>query len=672
MRRAACQSGVAARRTRQSAALLGHWRRPSRSFGQLAAPVQQPAAPPRKAEAAPAAAGVKAEEGVAGTTPEFLDLQSLVRRLSRELPAAPQRGEPIDEAVVERVSALLRQTRLNPREWRQHAVFRRGRYTRNIVGYSPGQFVALLLCWERGQQSPIHDHSGAHCFIKMLGGTLREERFAWEASGGAGAEVLEDGMLSAAKASSSVGFMHDSKGLHRISNPSTEEAAVSLHIYSPPFSDCLVFPPTGAEPRRAPMVSVNLPSASERAPPTPALSLRGLCTSLAQLPEGNADAAAFDLATAVELNPMEWAMYASPAHFSEFHCVQNLVHIDDRFSVVVSCWSPGQSVPPHMVGRGRRTWIKVVCGNLQWQLFSPSLFPWESDVERQSLMPEGSASEVKECAVKLHNFKNASETEIAVSVQVFSPPLTQFAFQTKDGIERQDLPSLLADLEPTSAPSQVNGHHPAQVNGVDSSAHPGEAAAVAKAPAVGAGLRGLERTAGRRYLSFQDLAGLLDEEFQRPDPSNEAVSALLKKAVFNPEEWRTCLGRAFLSSKWSLKDMSKPQAKPQRVLVAQRRSYTLLLSFWSQGDEREELQHPWTLTEGRSWTLMLEGELEEQVLSREGLALHSCVLKEDGLSFRIDRQEDGLRVRRRCDADVPCVSLHLYTPARVVDSTAAP
>ena len=31
---------------------------------------------------------------------------------------------------------------------------------RNIVGYSPGQFVALLLCWERGQQSPIHDHAG--------------------------------------------------------------------------------------------------------------------------------------------------------------------------------------------------------------------------------------------------------------------------------------------------------------------------------------------------------------------------------------------------------------------------------------------------------------------------------------------------------------------------------
>lgn len=55
---------------------------------------------------------------------------------------------------------------------------------RNIVGYSPNQFIAtkqqlmvhhldviskisrisilkaLLLCWEKGQQSPIHDHSG--------------------------------------------------------------------------------------------------------------------------------------------------------------------------------------------------------------------------------------------------------------------------------------------------------------------------------------------------------------------------------------------------------------------------------------------------------------------------------------------------------------------------------
>ncbi|CAK9047208.1 unnamed protein product [Durusdinium trenchii] len=98
--------------------------------------------------------------------------------------------EEISDVVMRYKRKVLQQTRLNPREWQQHAVFRRGRYTRNIVGYSPNQFIALLLCWEKGQQSPIHDHSGAHCFIKMLSGRIRERKFAWAADGTVGPEAV--------------------------------------------------------------------------------------------------------------------------------------------------------------------------------------------------------------------------------------------------------------------------------------------------------------------------------------------------------------------------------------------------------------------------------------------------------------------------------------------------
>eukprot|EP00913_Durusdinium_trenchii_P028712 g26927.t1 len=97
----------------------------------------------------------------------FVDLPTLVKQLCDELPPHPAVGAPINGAVVARVKEVLQQTRLNPREWQQHAVFRRGRYTRNIVGYSPNQFIALLLCWEKGQQSPIHDHSGFHSVSHM-------------------------------------------------------------------------------------------------------------------------------------------------------------------------------------------------------------------------------------------------------------------------------------------------------------------------------------------------------------------------------------------------------------------------------------------------------------------------------------------------------------------------
>jgi cysteine dioxygenase len=47
------------------------------------------------------------------------------------------------------------------------------RYTRTLVGFD-NHFVALLLCWGKGQQSPIHDHAGASCWVKMLAGDLEE------------------------------------------------------------------------------------------------------------------------------------------------------------------------------------------------------------------------------------------------------------------------------------------------------------------------------------------------------------------------------------------------------------------------------------------------------------------------------------------------------------------
>lgn len=564
---------------------------------------------------------------------EFINLQTLVKRLREELPQRPGVGAPIQGEVVARVKQMLQSVKLNPREWRQHAVFRRGRYTRNIVGYSPGQFVALLLCWERGQQSPIHDHSGAHCFIKMMSGQLRERHFAWAEDGGVGAEAEECGELDASIASKSVGFMHDSLGLHRIENPSSEEVAVSLHIYSPPFSECLVFPPTGGQPKPVQMVSMFVPegasgqpkfsSSADSLPP----SLLDFCASLeglrkeAKEPEEMVHAV-LDRLAPTELSPMDWAAYASPAHFSEFHPIQHIIHCDDNFSVVVTCWSPGQSVPRHTVGRGRTMWLKVMHGNLTYQEYAPGLFPWECGVEKETSLATGTASIMEECCVRLHRITNQSETMPAVCVQVFSPPLTQFTYQTENGPERRDLPTALGEVGMSLLPR-------------------GDA-------------RGLMKTAGRWYLSFRGLGGLLQEELSRHDASEAAISALLRKAVFNPEEWRERLASSRASA----------SKVPRYVLLEQNKTYTLLLSFWANTSEEPCVDRE--RREGKNWTLVLEGELEERTF-KEGpsgaILLRSSQLKEDSLSFvDISSTESGWWVERSHEADTPCVSLHVFSP----------
>jgi len=38
-------------------------------------------------------------------------------------------------------------------------------------------FEVLLICWEKGQSSPIHDFNSQEAWIHPIVGKLREERF---------------------------------------------------------------------------------------------------------------------------------------------------------------------------------------------------------------------------------------------------------------------------------------------------------------------------------------------------------------------------------------------------------------------------------------------------------------------------------------------------------------
>jgi cysteine dioxygenase len=52
------------------------------------------------------------------------------------------------------------------------------------VEQQDGKYTLLVLVWSEGQGSPIHSHEKSNCFVKILGGTLRETRFEWPKEGG--------------------------------------------------------------------------------------------------------------------------------------------------------------------------------------------------------------------------------------------------------------------------------------------------------------------------------------------------------------------------------------------------------------------------------------------------------------------------------------------------------
>lgn len=112
-------------------------------------------------------------------------------------------------------------------------------YTRNLVSTDNETYAMILIVWNRGKYSPIHDHPCDGCWVKVVSGAVNEVRYEKQ-----GESLVETSNLVL---SHGVTYMDDSLGLHKIGNPSDSVDGVTLHIYSPPYDKCRVwFDPTQA------------------------------------------------------------------------------------------------------------------------------------------------------------------------------------------------------------------------------------------------------------------------------------------------------------------------------------------------------------------------------------------------------------------------------------------
>ena len=122
----------------------------------------------------------------------------------------------------------LRHTPLSAAHLATYLVFRPDRYVRNLVHVGPS-YQALALCWRNGQRSPIHNHRGSSCGVKVLRGVATETAFARAPNGlvvPTGSRDLPAGYLC--------GSVDDD--IHQVSNLQAGGAdLVTLHVYSPPL-----------------------------------------------------------------------------------------------------------------------------------------------------------------------------------------------------------------------------------------------------------------------------------------------------------------------------------------------------------------------------------------------------------------------------------------------------
>src|SRR5947209_15344556 len=128
----------------------------------------------------------------------------------------------------------LGEASLTAQELASYMVFSPERYVRNRLHDGPA-YQALVLCWRNGQRSPIHNHRGSHCGVKVLRGVATETAFTRAPNGlivPVGSRDLPPGHTCASA----------DEDIHQVSNLQAGGAdLVTLHVYSPPLLRMEVF-----------------------------------------------------------------------------------------------------------------------------------------------------------------------------------------------------------------------------------------------------------------------------------------------------------------------------------------------------------------------------------------------------------------------------------------------
>ena len=106
-------------------------------------------------------------------------------------------------------------------------------YTRNCL-HKDAHFELILICWEHGQETKIHDHNGEDCWVYLLEGLMEEVYYTFNKKH----QLQEIGARNILP--QQLTFMNDTIGYHKLRN-SHPGKSISLHLYAKPIDNCKYF-----------------------------------------------------------------------------------------------------------------------------------------------------------------------------------------------------------------------------------------------------------------------------------------------------------------------------------------------------------------------------------------------------------------------------------------------
>jgi len=116
-----------------------------------------------------------------------------------------------------------------------------GRYARRLLHLDPaGRYVAMVMVWDKGQGTALHDHAGLWCVECVYRGRIKVVSYSLEDQEGETYKFQRETEIYAGPGEA--GALIPPFDYHTIENPD-ETPAVTLHVYGGEMNWCNAFVP---------------------------------------------------------------------------------------------------------------------------------------------------------------------------------------------------------------------------------------------------------------------------------------------------------------------------------------------------------------------------------------------------------------------------------------------
>lgn len=137
----------------------------------------------------------------------------------------------LKETPTDYFSDLAEHINLPASDVTPYATWSRSHHTRVCIERNE-RFELMLICWEPGHKTDIHDHNSEECWMYFVEGKFEEAIYDREL------ETLEPRQINKT-ATGDIAYMVDFMGIHSLENIAGCRG-MSLHLYAKPITSCNV------------------------------------------------------------------------------------------------------------------------------------------------------------------------------------------------------------------------------------------------------------------------------------------------------------------------------------------------------------------------------------------------------------------------------------------------